>query len=77
MGLLSLLFSGDREGRIHVLKSTIESHKQSISVERNNMARYRAQKAPKHYQDAGKRKIEYHKQIIEKLRAEIANLKKR
>lgn len=77
MGLLSFLFSEDKNGRINVLKLSIESHKRSIAVERDNMARYRAQKAPEHYQDSGKRKIEHYKMLIRKCRDEIVSLKRK
>lgn len=77
MGLFSFLTISDNSGKIRVLQSTIENHQRCISVERDNMARYRAQKAPQHYQDSGKRKIAYYQDLIKKCRADIANLKKK
>lgn len=75
MGILSFLFSGSTEGEIQALKSRIESYRLSIAVERDNMRRYRVQKAPKHYQESGKRKIGHFQRLIAKCRADIAFLK--
>lgn len=77
MGFLSSLFSEDKESRIHALENHIESHKRSIDVEKNNLARFKLSKLPKHQLDGARRKIEYHKQSIKKYREEIKRLKKR
>jgi hypothetical protein len=77
MGILSFLFSDGKEGKIQALKSRIESYRLGIAVERDNMKRYRMQKAPKHYQESGKKKIEHFQKLIDRCRADITNLRRK
>lgn len=78
MGFLSSLFSeskNDKKSRIAHLRATIEQHKGSIENIKMNMARYRAAKAPRHYQDSGKQQIASYRRLIAQCRADIARLK--
>lgn len=75
MGFLYSLFTVDKPKRILELKIQIENHKRSIEIIKANMASARANKAPKHYQDSGRKNIATQKSLISSCKIEILQLK--
>jgi|GEM_PF-5105755 len=75
MGFLSALFRVDNKKRILELKIQIENHKRSIEVIKANMASARENKAPRHYQESGRKLIATQKSLVASCKIEILQLK--
>ncbi len=63
------------ESRIKALKEQISNYQRNIRVTRESTARYRANGAPLHYQESGKKNIKSLQNQVRICREEIAELK--